>query len=81
MKHERSATSAVNDPMEKEGPMPVILPSQEQMPPALTSMSVCMHRRIIEDVRTSRGVKTGKVRCLECGIIFSGPDIGKEVID
>ncbi len=33
----------------------------------------CVHRRLIDDVRTRSGKPTGKVRCLECGTIFDDP--------
>lgn len=33
----------------------------------------CAHQRLIDDVRTSSGNPTGKVRCLECGVIFNDP--------
>jgi hypothetical protein len=33
----------------------------------------CTHSRLIDDVRTRSGQRTGKVRCLECGAIFDDP--------
>ena len=33
----------------------------------------CTHQRIIDDVLTRGGKRTGKVRCLECGAIFDDP--------
>jgi hypothetical protein len=33
----------------------------------------CAHQRLIDDVRTRSGKPTGKVRCLECGVIFDDP--------
>lgn len=33
----------------------------------------CAHRRMIDEIRTRRGTPTGKVRCLECGVIFDDP--------
>jgi hypothetical protein len=38
-----------------------------------TSNAYCVHQRIIDDVLTRGGKRTGKVRCLECGIIFDDP--------
>lgn len=38
-----------------------------------TSTSLCTHQRLIDDVRTRGGKRTGKVRCLECGTIFDDP--------
>ena len=33
----------------------------------------CTHQRLIDDVLTRSGKRTGKVRCLECWIIFDDP--------
>jgi hypothetical protein len=38
-----------------------------------TSNACCIHQRLIDDVLTNRGKRTGKVRCLECGTIFDDP--------
>ena len=38
----------------------------------------CVHGRLIDDVRTSSGKRTGKVRCLECGTIFDDPYQGSK---
>ena len=39
-----------------------------------TSTNVCCaHQRLIDDVLTRSGTRTGKVRCLECGTIFDDP--------
>jgi hypothetical protein len=37
------------------------------------SKTLCVHQRLIDDVRTRSGKPTGKVRCLECGTIFDDP--------
>jgi hypothetical protein len=42
----------------------------EQESSRTTSSSSCSHQRIIDDVLTRSGKRTGKVRCLECGTIF-----------
>ena len=34
---------------------------------------VCLHRRMIDDVLTAGGEKTGMVRCLECLKIIPDP--------
>lgn len=34
---------------------------------------ICVHGRIIDDVLTKMGRRTGQVRCLECGTIFDDP--------
>lgn len=48
-----------------------------QEPDRITGISVantgCAHQRLIDDVRTRSGHPTGKVRCLECGVIFDDP--------
>ncbi len=33
----------------------------------------CIHQRLIDDVLTRSGKRTGQVRCLECGTIFDDP--------
>lgn len=33
----------------------------------------CAHSRLIDDVLTRNGKRTGKVRCLECRTIFADP--------
>jgi hypothetical protein len=37
------------------------------------STTLCVHQRLIDDVRTRSGKPTGKVRCLECGTVFDDP--------
>jgi hypothetical protein len=39
----------------------------------IASESICAHGRIIDDVLTKQGKRTGQVRCLECGSIFEDP--------
>ena len=34
---------------------------------------LCVHQRLIDDVRSRSGKPTGEVRCLECGTIFDDP--------
>lgn len=31
----------------------------------------CMHNRMIDDVLTARGKRTGKIRCLECQAVIN----------
>ncbi len=33
----------------------------------------CLHSRLIDDVLTKDGARTGQVRCLECGAVFDDP--------
>jgi hypothetical protein len=44
---------------------------QETAP--FASKTLCVHGRLIDDVRTKSGKPTDKVRCLECGVIFDDP--------
>lgn len=37
------------------------------------SMTHCIHGRMIEDILTREGKRSGKVRCLECGTTFDDP--------
>lgn len=43
-----------------------------------TSNACCVHQRLIDDVRTRSGKRTGKVRCLECGTTFDDPYKGSK---
>ncbi|NJN69857.1 MAG: hypothetical protein HC801_06035 [Nitrospira sp.] len=38
-----------------------------------TSNVCCTHQRLIDNILTRGGKRTGKVRCLECGTIFDDP--------
>ncbi|MFO0700858.1 MAG: hypothetical protein U0236_16670 [Nitrospira sp.] len=44
----------------------------------VASTSFCAHQRLIDDVLTRGGKRTGKVRCLECGNIFDDPYQGSK---
>jgi len=35
--------------------------------------ATCAHQRIIDDILTKGGKRTGKVRCLECHAMFDDP--------
>ncbi len=37
----------------------------------------CAHGRMIDDVLTEKGVRTGMVRCLECLAIIPDPYVGR----
>jgi hypothetical protein len=43
-----------------------------------TSNAFCTHQRVIDDVLTRGGKRTGKVRCLECGTVFNDPYQGSK---
>lgn len=53
-------------------PLPVQLLSH----PILTNP--CTHSRAIDDALTRGKKRTGKVRCLECGVIFDDPYQGSK---
>ena len=38
-----------------------------------TPKTTCAHGRLVDAIRTERGTRTGKVRCLECGAIIQDP--------
>jgi hypothetical protein len=42
------------------------------------SNACCTHQRLIDDILTGGGKRTGKVRCLECGTIFDDPYQGSK---
>lgn len=54
------------------------LHTQPQFQATSKSTRCCAHSRMIADVLTSQGLKTGKVRCIECGALFDDPATNKE---
>lgn len=56
------------DPMETQEEVLKAQPASVDVP-----KSTCAHSRLIDDVRTSGGKRTGKVRCLECFAVFNDP--------
>jgi hypothetical protein len=44
----------------------------------LTPTSACVHQRLIDDVLTKRGKRTGRVRCVECSVEFPDPYQGQK---
>jgi hypothetical protein len=42
----------------------------------LVSEQSCAHGRLIDEVRTRGGKRTGKVRCLECQAVIDDPYLG-----
>lgn len=38
------------------------------------------HSRMIADVLTPQGLKTGKIRCLECDSVFDDPALNSETL-
>ena len=62
-------------PLETEAPMDIQLVQEiRQETEPFASKTLCVHGRLIDDVRTISGTPTGKVRCLECGTIFRDPN-------
>lgn len=61
-------------PLEKEAPMDIQLVQEiRQETEPFASKTLCVHGRLIDDVRARSGTPTGKVRCLECGTVFDDP--------
>lgn len=57
-----------------EAPMEQLRASQTPQPRSNSApVTTCTHGRLIDDVLTKRGKRTGQVRCLECGAIFDDP--------
>lgn len=46
---------------------------QRQPSNKISPAQACKHGRVIEDILTRGGKRTGKVRCLECGAIYDDP--------
>jgi hypothetical protein len=40
------------------------------------SIKTCVHSRLIDEVLTKSGKRTGKVHCVECGAKFDDPSRG-----
>lgn len=62
----------------REMSMLVTLHNQPQSYALSKATRFCTHSRIIDDVLTPQGLKTGKVRCIECGAVFDDPATNKE---
>lgn len=44
-----------------------------RMPNRTSTNGYCTHQRLIDDVLTRAGKRSGKVRCVECRVIFDDP--------
>ncbi len=55
-------------PMESTGGI-----STDQPINKVASAKACVHSRLIDDVLTRCGQRTGKVRCLECSAVIEDP--------
>lgn len=54
-----------------------IIPNTDQVMNRAPSQMHCAHQRLIAQVLTPSGKKTGKVRCLECESILDDPQRGQ----
>jgi hypothetical protein len=52
--------------------------TQPQFHASRIATRCCAHSRLIADVLTPQGLKTGKVRCIECGAAFDNPALNSE---
>ena len=50
-----------------------IIQNAEAKPGIGFEETACAHQRLIDDILTKTGKRTGKVRCLECRTIFDDP--------
>jgi hypothetical protein len=50
-----------------------VLQNTEEESGRTTLNSACAHQRLIDDILTRGGKRTGKVRCLECGTEIDDP--------
>jgi len=50
--------------------------SKVDPPPPAPRTSLCLHSRLIDEVLTEDGKRTGQVRCLECGALLDDPHRG-----
>jgi hypothetical protein len=67
---ERTVKSGAEDSM-SERAMEVPMETQPvQSTTRIASLNPCAHSRLIDDVLTRSGKRTGQVRCLECGTII-----------
>lgn len=57
---------------------PMTEPVMVQLASRTTPTKPCAHSRAIDDVLTRGKKRTGKVRCLECGMIFDDPYQGQK---
>ncbi len=68
--HDRGEDEGPMSLLKPEGPMEATtVPETRRVAPVTT----CAHSRVIDDVLTRDGKRTGKVRCLECGGKFNDP--------
>ncbi len=66
--------------MTKELSMFSTLHTQPQFQASPKPTHCCAHSRMLADVLTPQGLKTGKIRCLECGAVFNDPALNSETL-
>ena len=66
-------TSQMEDTME-----PITEPITARPVSQTTLVNHCTHSRIIDDVLTRSGKRTGKVRCLECSAVIDDPHLERK---
>lgn len=52
--------------------------TQPQFHASRSATRFCTHSRMIADVLTPQGLKTGKIRCLECSAVLDDPALNRE---
>jgi hypothetical protein len=73
MVEQRHGESGEEDSMSQKTEMSMetlIVQASSKVTPAAT----CTHERLVDDVLTRGGKRTGKVRCRECGARFDDPN-------
>lgn len=66
----KSVPDALENPMQTARPVETPRVNRSAPPDS------CAHGRMIEDVLTKDGRRTGKVRCVECGKVIDDPYLG-----
>lgn len=63
-----SQSQVTEAPMDKQADTPKVPNIDKVISPV-----PCAHERLIDDVLTRGGKRTGNVRCRECGAVFADP--------
>jgi hypothetical protein len=70
--HESGQECSISGQM--EAPMETNMEAQRVQPTnQIRPAGTCSHSRVLDDVLTRSGKRTGKVRCLECGSTIDDP--------
>ncbi len=73
---DRGSESGEEDPISPamEAPMDTNMETQMVQPTSkIGPAATCAHSRLIDDILTKSGKRTGKARCLECGSTLDDP--------